>query len=641
MKQAVAPGAWNAEKVEAFKDAFLRFLNYVTIDSKETGPTTLGKTVYEAQRRALECIFAGLANDVHDFKILKSRQLGISTITEALDVFWLGMHEGCQGALIFDTSAHLEKARERIVNLINLLPAKLKFPKIVSNNRYSLTLSNRSTVAFMAAGTRSSRGGGSLGASMGLNFIHSSEMCSWNNDEGLASLRAAMAKEFPNRLFIWESTARGFNSWFDMWEGAKTNDISEGHVFIGWWAKETQRFKKGTPLFERYGTDPLTEAEEDRIAEVKERYDYDIDMEQVAWYRHEANKGQEEDASGELCYEPDEYTAQNQPWTEDDAFQQSGSSFFRTGRLTEIARAEGTKKFTPYNFRSASEFMYMSMDKAKSHRGCHFKVWEEPHPNGVYVIGADPAYGHDEGNDRSALQVLRCYADQVEQVAEFAYSEVPTNQFAWIIASILGGYSASPQSSARLILEINGPGEAVWNEYRTLKQQILTGYLRAPAMEAGLANIFSNVRQYIHTRADSMSAGSVYHWKTSPMNKVGLLERCRDFVETGAAVLHSQDLLSEMKSISRVGDSIAAEGNKKDDRVFALALACRAWEQFERKGLIANCRTRTLEDARNRKSMKDQLQMLNEFRIQEFLNRKKKARAADAQAAMKRSWRGR
>ena len=172
MKQAVAPGAWNAEKVDAFKDAFLRFLNYVTIDSKETGPTTLGKTVYEAQRRALECIFAGLANDVHDFKILKSRQLGISTITEALDVFWLGMHEGCQGALIFDTSAHLEKARERIVNLINLLPAKLKFPKIVSNNRYSLTLSNRSTVAFMAAGTRSSRGGGSLGASIGLNFIH-------------------------------------------------------------------------------------------------------------------------------------------------------------------------------------------------------------------------------------------------------------------------------------------------------------------------------------------------------------------------------------------------------------------------------------------------------------------------------------
>ena len=120
MKQAVAPGAWNAEKVDAFKDAFLRFLNYVTIDSKETGPTTLGKTVYEAQRRALECIFAGLANDVHDFKILKSRQLGISTITEALDVFWLGMHEGCQGALIFDTSAHLEKARERRVVMTDI-----------------------------------------------------------------------------------------------------------------------------------------------------------------------------------------------------------------------------------------------------------------------------------------------------------------------------------------------------------------------------------------------------------------------------------------------------------------------------------------------------------------------------------------
>jgi hypothetical protein len=285
--------------------------------------------------------------------------------------------------------------------------------------------------------------------------------------------------------------------------------------------------------------------------------------------------------------------------------------------------------------------MFMQMDKAKSHRGCQFKVWEEPHPQGVYVIGADPAYGHDEGNDRSALQVLRCYADQVEQVAEFAHSEIPTNMFAWIIASILGGYSASPQSSARLILEINGPGEAVWNEYKTLKQQILTGYLRVQAQEAGLGNIFTNVRQYIHTRADSMTAGSVYHWKTSPMNKVGLLERCRDFVETGACIIHSQELLSEMKSIARKGDTIEAEGNKKDDRVFALALACRAWEQFERKNLIASHKTRAFEDAKNRVSIRDQMQIFNTYRIKEFMDRKEKARNAAARAAAAMKWRGR
>ena len=66
----------------------------------------------------LDAVFDGLSEDIHDFKILKSRQLGISTISRALIIFWLGVHRGMQGAMIFDTESHKEEAREEIEQMI-------------------------------------------------------------------------------------------------------------------------------------------------------------------------------------------------------------------------------------------------------------------------------------------------------------------------------------------------------------------------------------------------------------------------------------------------------------------------------------------------------------------------------------------
>ena len=47
-------GAWNIEKVEAFRDGFYEFLGYVRINSKERGGNyCLADGVYEAQYRLL------------------------------------------------------------------------------------------------------------------------------------------------------------------------------------------------------------------------------------------------------------------------------------------------------------------------------------------------------------------------------------------------------------------------------------------------------------------------------------------------------------------------------------------------------------------------------------------------------------
>ena len=639
VSQLIKPGAWGPAKVETFKKQFMKFLKHVKIDSKETGGATiLGDCIYEAQQRFLDAVWGALSDDVHDIKTLKSRQLGISTISMPLVMFWLGVFDGMQGAMIFDTGPHMAGTRRLFKRIVEQLPLELGFPIISHDNREGLGLSNGSFVHFMAAGVRNSRSAGVLGRSSGLNLIWGSEMCSWENDEGVQSLRSSMAQSYPNRLYLWESTARGDNLWKDMWDEAKADDLNQATVFIGWWAKETQRIQQGTAAFERYGVQPPSEAEQGRIDEVYERYGYQIDQEQLAWIRRMANPtGGKDDDGEEVDFEADELLQQDQPWTEDEAFVMTGSSFFPSENLTKFCNATVSPDFESYTFNPSTDFTNCTYSKSRGKRFTQLKVWREPDPDGVYVVSADPAFGHDENNDRSSIQVIRCYADCVEQVAEYACPTTATTHFAWVIMSLLGWYE-----NARLILEINGPGEAVWNELKILKQILTQGYLKKEAQEKGLKDIFNNVRQYLYVRSDSMTVGAgCYHWKTQGINKVGLMERLRDFTGNNGLILRSRECIDEMKNVTREGDVIKAPGKKRDDRVVALAMAIRCWEQMERRGLIARNMTFDVESAKKKLNFADQYVLLSKHHIDNFFKAKQSARTSDRIETMRNMWRNR
>lgn len=626
-------GAWTPAKVDAFRKAFFEFLKVVRINSKEKGGGyILADGVYEAQRRFLGGVFAGLSEDKHDFSVLKSRQLGISTISRALVVFYLGVTDGIQGAAVLDTDVHKEEYREEIESIIDNLPPSVKFPRIKKRNRNMITLENGSVLRLLSAGVKQSKSGGVLGRSSGINLVHGSEMCSWENEEGVTALKNALAEDFPDRLYIWESTARGFNRWHTMWEEAKADTLNKVAIFIGWWAKDNQKIERGTEAFEKYGTAPPTEKERQRIAEVLERYGHQVTDEQLAWYRRKtdpANSKEDDD-------EDDPFTLQDQPWTEDEAFQMSGSSFFAADRLTERAKEALREKYTGYRFFPGTDFVSCDFHRARTIKDSQLKIWEEPDPHGVYVVAADPAYGHDEQNDRSACQVIRCYADCVEQVAEFASASTPTNQFAWLIASVVGYY----KNVGSLIIEINGPGEAVWNEYKSLKQIVTQGYLRGAAQERGIRDIFNNVRNYIFSRSDSMSASNSLMWKTQTQLKVAIMERLRDFTNSGHMLIRSMETIEEMRSVTRDGDVIKAQGRKKDDRVLALAMAIRAWEERVRKTQISNNQTKAAAEARKMTSPQSRAALLNKYQMDTFFRQKERSRV-QAKIAARRAMRGR
>ena len=622
---------WNQAKVEAFRREFLAFLAHVRINSKEKGGNyKLADGIYDGQRIFLDAILGSLAEDIHDIKILKSRQLGITTFARALGMFWVGIHPGLQGAMIFDTDAHMYEARKEFTDMIGMLPASLKFPKITDENRYGLRLGNTSFVRFMSAGVRANRSSGVLGRSSGINFVMASELCSWENDEGIVSLQQSLSETYQDRLYLWESTARGFNAWKDMWDNAKIDILNQRTCFIGWWAKPTQRWERGTPQFERHGLIPPTVAERARIQAVYDQYGWEITQEQLAWYRGKVDpSGTAEEGTASA-----EYLQQDQPWTEEEAFIQTGSTFFSGEKLTQQSVALKGSHFTGYRFIPGNDFVQSDFEKAKFLRDARLKVWEEPIPGETYILAADPAYGHDEKNDRSAANVLRCYADRVEQVAEFASPEIETEHFAWLLWSLIGWYK-----DVLFILELNGPGEAVWNGYKSVRKVVQFGYLRKEAEERGLRDIFNNVRNYVYARSDSMYGGSVYQFKTTTQLKVMIFERLRDFSNNGILHLRSTETIEEMKSIRRDGDTIKAAGKKKDDRAFTLAMGCYAWDTKLRPQLIAQNRTKAADEAKNRLSMEDQYNIFRRHQLGAFFKRKESERGQVRRAAVRRTWR--
>ena len=271
------PG-WSKQKRVKFEEQFYSFLSSCFINSKNTGFTCLGDNLYDGQRRFITTVLDGLENDIHKFYVLKSRQLGLSTISRALSIFYIGIHRGLGGALVFDSSENRESARAELEAMIDDLPAKLKFPAVKSTNRQGLV--NKSRILFKAAGVKKTAQSGGLGRSVGLSMAHMSELCSYSDPEGLESFENSLSDENPDRLYIYESTARGFNLWHQIWSDARKDPSHCSCLFLGWWSHPAQRIARDHPDFQLYGLTPPTPKEAQKIADVKNLYEVDITVEQ-------------------------------------------------------------------------------------------------------------------------------------------------------------------------------------------------------------------------------------------------------------------------------------------------------------------------------------------------------------------------
>jgi len=549
-------------------DNFWKFCQALQVETKEHGLIPLGRQLLGTQKYLIQEMVKGLEDDIHYFVVLKGRQQGISTISLALDLYWHMRYPGTQGTLVTDNESNRDMFKSTFDMYLTGLPKAFKV-RSTGHNKNQLLFANRSRISYQVAG---SRGSGSLGRGKAIMFMHATELSSWGNQEGLASLEASLALHNEKRLYIFESTARGYNMFHDMWETA-SNASSQKAIFVGWWLDEMKRFNKDSREYQTYWDGKLSTEEKVWTKEVKEKYGVEVSSEQIAWWRW---------AMQELIKD-EILTYQEFPPTEDYAFVLSGSQFFNTGKINdEYKRAKNT---TCDNYR----FIFGSVFKDSeliptSAKNSTLKIWEYPQSGAHYVIGADPAYGSSEWADRFAIQVFRCYADKLEQVAEFCTSECRTDQFAWALC-YLGGYYGP---NVLVNLEINGPGQSVFAEMQNLK--------RTAAIESNvsgnreMANILGNIQSYLYKRVDSPGSGiGAYHWKTTYDSKLRMMNQTKDAFERGILLANSTELLEEMKGIRMEDGFIGAPGRGKDDRVIATALGVIAWaDKIQTKLLLMN-----------------------------------------------------
>ena len=243
------------------------------------------------------------------------------------------------------------------------------------------------------------------------------------------------------------------------------------------------------------------------------------------------------------------------------------------------------------------------------------KIWEPPVQiqRVQYVLGADPRYGSENTHDTNSVSVWRCYGDRCLQVAEWADPDMPTYAVAWVICLLAGYYEP-----CLVNLEINGPGQAVFDEMQKLRKKAT---LQLTSQDKKLFNVVRNMQNYLYKRVDQLSGvPNAFHTQTTYQSKDRYMNNFRDYFERGYCVPQSRELVDEMKGIVREDGAAPAAGSRTtDDRVTAGALAVHAWSEH----LLIKLATMgvTYEKSLAQEKARNKIETVGESMVQNYLRK--------------------
>lgn len=357
--------------------------------------------------------------------VLKGRQEGISTVTEAL-MFQDAATRPLVRTLIV---AHRDDATANLFNMNKLfydcLPCPVQ-PMRKNSNAKELVFENptrdeekkrrrpglRSRIKCVTAG------GKGAGRSDTLTNVHLSEYAFWPGDKkGLMAGVMQAVPDDPNTMVIIESTANGFNEFKELWDGAVAGTNGWRPVFLPWYMEPEYRrpVEKGPPRGLPHGERSRSKMSEESAEagsegyeacgdegtvwtedEEKLRAEYHLDDEQLAWRRWciRVNLGGDE-----------QLFRQEYPNTPDEAFLLSGDPYFDNDGIMGRRRAAaeplrvGLFEYQEPEFEGGAPRNWRFADQPKG----FVRIYEEPKPGHPYVLGGDTA---GEGSDCFTAHVL-------------------------------------------------------------------------------------------------------------------------------------------------------------------------------------------------------------------------------------------
>jgi len=551
-----------------------RFAESLQIPSRDEGLVPL--RLWGTQRRAVREIARGLEEDVHDFVILKGgRQIGGTTTVDTLTLYWPMKYEGTTALFVSDDMPNKLFRRDIMRQMLQSQAPEWRRP-VAMDNQGILRWDNGSRLLFEEAGVRSNS---NLGRSRGVNYLHADEVGSWKDLRAASALRNSLSKLNPQRLYVWNSTARGVGSPFhEMWRTA-CRVPTQRAIFLSWWMHEANALVKPgreasklqRQLWTQYALPDRDESERLWIAEVKRSYQHVITDAQLGWYRWMLDA----DMHGDETLMAQEFGV-----LPEECFQSFGDKIVSAHTIRALRVA---LKSLPacagfrYDFRQTLDVSHVREVEPEY---AQLRVWEQPADDAAYVVAGHPAWSSSGEAHDHVVQVFRAWPDRLRQVAAFhAYGDdLYLYQFAWVFLHLAGAYRT--WVPAMCIFEISATGYRVMEEMQLLSDY---GYgLSTQALAGGLRNLLASVSHYFYVRPDNLFARSApLEFKTSHELRPWIIHGLRDTLERGHLEVADEELIDEMASLRRGEhgdhDEIAAGGTNSDARALCAALAVECW----------------------------------------------------------------
>lgn len=453
--------------------------------------------------------------------VLKSRQMGLSVCTCALAIHKVITQKYTTCLMLSHSDESCRSIFGKLKQMYNTIPNELK-PKLLLNNRNELSLSNGSKIACTTMSARD-KGRGST-----LALVHISEYAFVKSEVATKQLLSIEQAVQGNGVLIVESTANGGNHYQDLYFKAKNKENAYKGYFYNYVDGScmfTEEYKEYSNIFRNINGYDFSE--DDLTEEEMVLFNDGVPLHIICWRRLKIQNSSLDQFNQEY------------PYTDIDAFQQTGNSVF-------------DKKIIANNRMRLKQDRKRYIDKPLDlhyelvgYYNKSFWMSEKPITGHRYVIGADISQGI--GKDYHVFIVLDL--NTKKEVALFRNNKIRPDQCADLL-QILGKYyngaliccekaSGGIATIQRLYYELHYYNMVRYKSFDDYGKQIIQIGFSTDAKSKGL--VINNLRQKF---------------------------------EKGVIQIQSDIILEEMSYYQCENGKFGAISSKHDDTVMALALCC-------------------------------------------------------------------
>jgi hypothetical protein len=495
--------------------------------------------------------------------LLKSRQLGCTTLLLAVWVWLLLTRDHYHVMFIIDKDKHGVTKREMVVGWLDKLRRRYDFlPKLAKREDKLLFLENGSKLFFESAESPNP------GTSEMLHVLHESEKPKW------PARRAQQVEESvtpglplsPYTAHVDESTACGVDDFKKKWDRAVARRSAVVPVFLPWFVSHENQVAV-PPGFQFLDEDEEVadatvdaRGEEVVLRESEYARQHKLSPAQVLW-RREKIKTQ---FRGNRVSFDQEY-----PTTPGHAWRAAVGGFFPGGWLAQVEK-QGVRPpmfqgrivdLHGYEDFHAPQSWLALVPRLVPARDGELLEWEEPRAEEEYFLGADVAEGKSVTSEQGEVDpdytVFSVVGSDGREVALYRARLRPEE--AWLPLVLL----ARRWNDAWVNGERNGPGLVLLSFFAR------TGY----------------VHPLVHARPAERPVQDRTWTTVGPTNREALLLNLRAAVTVDPRRVRSEEFLAEARTFTRRTQGrqarFEAAAGAHDDVVFALAhaQAARRWRQ--------------------------------------------------------------